>query len=610
MSVIIKPEHDKLSNLKTKMTAGEMQLIARIEEVFKHSNRKIELFFQPNISGLRPDVICIEKSSKKLGEKSPGGIWIIEVKDWNLNNFNIKNNQWYFDNKYPKRSPIDQVQIYRNEIIKLSNELRLKTLINRKSPANYLVKTAIYFHTDTRININNKYTTILYKDFKASEMEALFESSKIESLSDKTYDNIKQYLGYLESDFEKPMFNGDSKQLKILNEFKSGMRRKKIIGPGGTGKTELLAQMVATELIEGKDVLVLTFNITLIRFLHDRIRNALRKKIEEKKLTIDNYHSFITKQIKIYDIDNFNNFNNFNNINLFETVKIQNRYDAIFIDEFQDYKSEWGVIVEKYFLNDNGSFVVFGDANQNIYKRELVEKRLPKVSILGRPNELNINHRSINVIAELSKKYQQEFLLEKYDMPRIDSEQLSMFDFSEGNIYVKKEKRISVFFEEVNQFLKSKEIKPNEVSIVGYTRRGLRNYIDTYNECCLNQEGMSARRVSDYSRTVCTNEEFGLLNGNQKDVNDYERTLKINFKPNHGTTKAITVNSLKGSETEVALVILEDIVNIDLVDNDNLTELLYTTITRAKKYLFFYYNESVTYPNEVIQFIHFISNNK
>lgn len=324
-------------------------------------------------------------------------------------------------------------------------------------------------------------------------------------------------------------------------------------------------------------------------------------------MTIDNYHSFITKQIKIYDIDNFNDFNN---INLFETVKIQNRYDAIFIDEFQGYKSEWGVIVEKYFLNDNGSFVVFGDANQNIYKRELVEKRLPKVSILGRPNELNINHRSINVIAELSKKYQQEFLLEKYDMPRIDSEQLSMFDFSEGNIYVKKEKRISVFFEEVNQFLKSKEIKPNEVSIVGYTRRGLRNYIDTYNECCLNQEGMSARRVGDYSRTVCTNEEFGLLNGNQKDVNDYERTLKRNFKPNHGTTKAITVNSLKGSETEVALVILEDIVNMDLVDNDNLTELLYTTITRAKKYLFFYYNESVTYPNEVIQFIHFISNNK
>lgn len=603
MSVSIKPEHDKLSNLKTKMTAGEKHLIARIEEIFKYSNRKIELFFQPNISGLRPDIICIEKS----GETSPGGIWIIEVKDWNLNNFQIKNDQWYFDNKYHKRSPIDQVKIYRNEIIKLSNELRLKTLINRKSPANYLVKTAVYFHTDTRININNKYTTILYKDFKASELKALFESSRIDSLSDKTYDNIKQYLGYLESDFERPVFNGDSKQLKVLNEFKSGMKRKKIIGPAGTGKTELLAQMVATELIEGKDVLVLTFNITLIRFLHDRIRNALRKKIEEKKLTIDNYHSFITKQIKIYNIDNLNDFNN---INLFETVKIQNKYDAIFIDEFQDYETEWAVIVEKYFLNENGSFVVFGDANQNIYKRELVEKRLPKVSILGRPNELNVSHRSINVIAELSKKYQQEFLLEKYDMPKIDSEQLSMFDFSEGNIYVKKEKSISVFFEEVNQFLKSKEIKSNEVSIVGYTRRRLRNYIDTYNECCSNQEGMSARRVSDYSRTVCTNEEFILLNENQKDVNDYERTLKRNFKPNHGTTKAITVNSLKGSETEVALVILEDIVNMDLDNNDNLTELLYTTITRAKKYLFFYYNENITYPNEVVEFIQFISNNK
>lgn len=609
VSVSIEPKQEDWSNLKTKLTEGEMTIVTRIKKLFESSNRTIELFIQPNINGLRPDIICIEKSNGAV----KGGIWIIEVKDWDLTHFSIEKDNWIFDDKYEKKSPIKQVEQYRNEIIDISNTLKFKLLVNTKSPSNYLVKTAVYFHTDTRIAYNSFYTEMIFKGVTDEELSKFFVSTSRDSLELETYNSVKQYLGYLESDFETPEFSGDSKQTRILSEFNSGFKRKKIIGPAGSGKTELLAQMVASELMNGKEVLVLTFNITLRRFLHDRIRNALKKKVEKSHLTIDNYHRFVNKQCQQatgkrlgWSEQAYKDVNMFGNDNSESLPK----FDAIFIDEYQDYCTEWATVVEKNFLVENGSFVVLGDANQNIYKRELEGKILPRVSIIGRPNELNVSHRSINAITKISKAYQQEFLAGMYDTPEIEIEQLNMFEVSEGTIFLTNETELDSFFKKVNTFLEKENIIPNRVSIIGFTKEKLRDYIDSYNKCCLEQDGMRPRTITNQSRTVCSNKEYNLLSCNESKVKQFERTLKSNFKPNYGTTKAITVNSLKGSETDVGIVILDDLINMSLDKNDNFEELLYTTITRARNYLIIYYNERENYPEKVKEFIEFLKKNE
>ena len=132
VSVSIEPMQEDWSNLKTKLTEGEMTIVTRIKKLFESSNRTIELFIQPNINGLRPDIICIEKSNGAV----KGGIWIIEVKDWDLTHFSIEKDNWIFDDKYEKKSPIKQVEQYRNEIIDISNTLKYKRLVNTKDPSN------------------------------------------------------------------------------------------------------------------------------------------------------------------------------------------------------------------------------------------------------------------------------------------------------------------------------------------------------------------------------------------------------------------------------------------------------------------------------------------
>ena len=52
------------------------------------------------------------------------------------------------------------------------------------------------------------------------------------------------------------------------------------------------------------------------------------------------------------------------------------KYSAILIDEVQDYRTVWLRLIKKYFLADNGEFVVFGDSKQDIYNRvSLVRKQ-------------------------------------------------------------------------------------------------------------------------------------------------------------------------------------------------------------------------------------------
>ena len=66
----------------------------------------------------------------------------------------------------------------------------------------------------------------------------------------------------------------------------------------------------------------------------------------------------------------------YGNIELFQ--KNQDKivkYDAILIDEIQDYHRNWMVILKSFFRNPEGDYVLFGDVKQNIYG-QLQKKRM------------------------------------------------------------------------------------------------------------------------------------------------------------------------------------------------------------------------------------------
>lgn len=65
----------------------------------------------------------------------------------------------------------------------------------------------------------------------------------------------------------------------------------------------------------------------------------------------------------------------YGNIELFQ--KNQDKivkYDAILIDEIQDYHRNWMVILKSFFRNPEGDYVLFGDVKQNIYGQPTEKK--------------------------------------------------------------------------------------------------------------------------------------------------------------------------------------------------------------------------------------------
>lgn len=92
------PTFDKIKEFKVQPTAGEWALLN-----FLHSklDDTFEVYFNPYLNGDRPDVIIMRKGY---------GVLIIEVKDWNINNFDInEKKQWiYTPNGSIVKSPVSR----------------------------------------------------------------------------------------------------------------------------------------------------------------------------------------------------------------------------------------------------------------------------------------------------------------------------------------------------------------------------------------------------------------------------------------------------------------------------------------------------------------------
>ena len=190
-------------------------------------------------------------------------------------------------------------------------------------------------------------------------------------------------MDYLRLNYDNPRF--DSKILKsflhIINpqwhSYKEGKivnlttpqrklatseagKRQKISGVAGSGKTQVLAtRAVNAQIRSGKKVLILTFNKTLANFMRYRL-GEIRADFPWDKIVIDYYHSFFRAQAN--SLGQHVDFSSYDQEEFFELVQDKTeRFSAIFIDEVQDYLTSWLKMLAKYFLEDNGEFVVFGD---------------------------------------------------------------------------------------------------------------------------------------------------------------------------------------------------------------------------------------------------------
>lgn len=597
---ILVPSLENVKKLKVQPTDGEWCLLNYFIENLPSD---IEVYFQPFLNGDMPDIILMHKNI---------GVTIIEVKDWDLNSYYLnleKNNlgDWTLkQNNHVIKSPFKQVFRYKDNMFNLHiNGLLEKKILNKKFYGR--IKVFVYFHNATSSALKSFYSQIInyleleiqqcpghkksHKKYLINQHIKLKKQRDYYSITNDTiskitlphkadnlfpediYNEFKRYLQPPFHTIEQGIDINYSDRQKELS--KSKPSHQKIKGVAGSGKTLVLAKRVVNSYKRHQsNILILTFNITLTSYIHDMISNV-REDFGWDNFTILHYHVFFSSMANNYGMDIENN-TDYENVIFFENAKDKIvKYEAIFIDEIQDYKQEWIEIIKKYFLKDNGEFVVFGDEKQNIYDRKLENKK-PNTTIIGAWNLLKESFRLDGKIASLAEKFQNNFFINKYDIDTIEIKQKKQgaFDFETNIINIYKCDDIKNLLVKIFNIIKKHNIHSNDICILSYT-------IDILRE-------IDYRIRHDYNEktltTFETQEVLNFLEKEHKDINilkseieNVRRVKKFGFRLNNGMIKLSTIHSFKGWETPTLFLIIDE-----KKLNTEIEEAIYIAITRAR----------------------------
>ena len=518
---IFYPTIEKIKQFKVQPTDGERTLLSFLERTLDDS---FEVYFNPFLNGDRPDVLIMRKRY---------GVMVIEVKDWNLDNFQLnEKRKWvYTPNNSVVKSPIDQVLKYKNNLFDLHVEDLLQVKIKDFRNFN-IVSCAVYFHCACKSYLekmlvepyknDTKYQTFLkynidflgQDSLNQEDFNALLKKRHLVAerpswfFTDNLYDNFKRLLSpplHLRSQGEPYKYSDKQKDI-IYGEWKNGHREvrleQRIKGVFGSGKTTVLAARAvqaykrALERNNNPRVLILTFNITLKNFIHDKM-NRVDEEFPIENFIIINYHQFINAELnnlnvefeipeglKPEEVSDYLERNYYGNIKLFEENKEKIvKYDAVLIDEIQDYRRSWMDIVKNYFRDPEGDYVLFGDVKQNIYGQTTQNKDV--VTNVRGVNELKHCYRSDFKVRVLAQSFQKNVFGDKYDID--DFSENGTYSFfgqeqeKEGYInymYLQAEHPIRALYTIIRENIlnKNANISPNDITILGYTTNLLRTF--------------------------------------------------------------------------------------------------------------------------------------
>lgn len=620
---IIYPSYEEIKSLKVPPTEGENAII---DFLLNNLSDEYEIFFQPFLNGDIPDLILMRKG---------GGVLIIEVKDWNLDSYHVDyRKRWFVSNNNALiKSPISQVLKYKENMYDLHIDHLLELKL-KDYKYWFVVNCALFFYKEKKQRIqdflltpfekqeeflNQKeasdeafqnmrdskdnyitfldknidligYDTLNKKDFSAL-LYKRWISRKSYYFSEDLYNSFKRYL--------KPSFHSyeDGKNINLTNKQKllaeSKPGEQKIKGLVGSGKTLVLARRAVNAHIRSKKaVLILTYNISLKNYIHDKISDV-RENFSWKFFHIVNYHDFINSMMNNLGIEfeippDFNNWEKWQKEDFFQNKYYANldlfseheesiqKYNTILIDEVQDYHSNWLRIIKKDFLKTGGEFVVFGDSKQDIYNRvQLVgnKKELVIPDSPGRWAELNESFRLTPTISFFASSFQEKFLTTNHNPDKFEDIDLQAALFDKVHYKYFGDLDYEKLIDFIISFSRELGAHPNDICILASSIKIIRE-LDYIFRQKTNEDSYVMSETKEYfdhlKQKHKTNNEFF------KEISKIRKNKKLHFWMNSGKTKFSTIHSYKGWEIQTLFLIA----NKNTVES-TYKELIYTGFTRC-----------------------------
>ena len=574
----IDPPQEQWDRLPTPLTTGE-------HEVFKLFDEKLspewEMYIQPHLNGLRPDLVLLNPQV---------GIAVFEIKDWTLTTI-----QNVVEANRTNQNPFNQIKRYKDEILELYCP-RLNDSFGHA--AKQAITAGLIFTKVPQAEIN-RYCTYGMDSYPAyhplagsdslaeGNMKVLFpewQRGSSSVMSEETANDLRGWLkepAFSQEQREPLNINIRDPQQREIIKNRRHVRYRRVKGAAGSGKSVALAARAAELAIEGKQVLVCTYNITLINYLRDLVARHVRSlanqqvmpsQVIRQRIEYRNFHAWC-KRICInngYERDYDQLWTNDQNEETLKhrMAKLVSRiyddsstntdlpvYDAILVDEGQDYELLWWQTLRKAVASD-GEMLLVADKTQNIYgtAQAWTEEAMIGAGFPGNWMELKTSYRLPHQIIPILQKFADQFLInEEVDIP--DQLELEFNPVELRWVQVSSEMPINVCVEEVHrqmQCLRSDTAVPDITFLSGYE--------------------MGHALVTEFERrNVHVTNTFG-----QDDRES--RRKKLAFFQGDARVKATTLHSFKGWEARHLVLYVRTIASPED------SALLYTALTRLKRH--------------------------
>ncbi len=532
---------------------------------------------------------------------------MIEVKDWKLDHYSIRPDwDWNLNKNNAKiKSPIKQVNKVKQNLILLYIQ-GLNEAVKSRPKIEQCIKSCVIFTNEItaslqkfllsceEINNREKYENhvkyafpIGYDSLTDEGVHKLMRDTWIGRnsyyFSDDVYDLFRRHFKspiHLEDEGIDIPYSKEQKALMI-----SSPVRRKIKGAAGSGKTVVMAgRIVNSALRTNGKVLVLTYNITLINYIKDRIRDV-KKKFYNSSFDITNYHQWFIGEANNYNLE-IQSLTDWENDSFFEPMKDHiKRYDAIFIDEVQDYHQPWLNMITNYFLKSNGEFVVFGDEKQNIYDNPLDENK--NISIPTVPGAWNKSLKHIYRFRGNLTKVAYEFQKLFGDKYEIDEKlpPVPELEFVKRKIlYYEVEESATAddIVDIINYLFQENNVHPGDATIMSSFIRNLRLIELSFRRKMGEKTERTFASEEEYQELLTTFDGDEENEGFKQEIKVQNRRQKVFFYAKSGLTKFSTIHSFKGWESDTIILIIDK----NKRGYSGSAELIYTGLTRAKSNLF------------------------
>jgi len=448
MTRIVSPPLDELDTLRTPLNEGEKIVL---DFFLRNLSEDWEIYIQPHLNGLRPDFILLNPHT---------GIAVYEVKHWNLRlmpyriEYNKGKPELWSTNRQgiPFKvtdNPIDKIDLYREQIAKLYAPDIGKNFDEGRKGFIALITAGVIFTQESTQMVQEllsplressssnarRYLPLVGRDYlEDNNINGVLPSVQWTRSRFMTDEIARQLRGWLvEPDFAReqrqPLELDKKQKALVTTRTESGYRR--IRGSAGSGKTLVLAAKAAHLSSEGKDVLIASFNITLWHYIRDLVVRYLRPGVKvNQNITYTHFHEWCkciiyNAGLKEEYLHLFSTGRMLNEILDADIVLLANKaidrlqesneyeqYDAILVDEGQDYHLSWWNTLRR-LLKAKGEMLLVADEAQDLYgrARKWTEKEMSNAGFRGGGwVQLDICYRSPSGLIEHLRKFAHDFL--------------------------------------------------------------------------------------------------------------------------------------------------------------------------------------------------------